>query len=364
MPNRPINPEIITINDVEIIDALEKPIILDTVEISEASENLQKLDVLNTSQDIDELNSPQLLAPSNSLSNSKNRQLPVEINAKNNTQILKFQPHLQSFEHYIQSIQKIPLLTEQEEKDLLQSWRQHQNPQAARRLVMAHLRLVYAITRQYLGYGLPNADLMQEGSLGLMMAVKKFEPKFNARLATYATYWIKAYIHEYILQNWRLIKIASTVIQKKLFFKLRSLLPPDSNITPPDLQKIADKLGVQISDIQDMQTRLTQREQSIDEEHNGQNLQEIIADKQPEPMLLLEQHQQQKNFDQLPKLLEDLRVEKPRVFDIIQQRWVNDKKSTMKDLSKQLDISIERVNQLEKQGLQWLKQKFEQNVKI
>lgn len=345
------------------IQVIKPTLIIKNIKNSENIENIKNLENIENIELMDEVenipeNIPVINLNHNIENNIKNN---IENNieksaAKNELMALpQNMPALQSFEHYIQTIQRIPILSGDEEITLINRWHQTQNPEAAKRLVMAHLRLVYAISRQYLGYGLATADVMQEGTLGLMMAVKKFEPKFNVRLATYATYWIKAYIHEYILQNWRLVKIASTVTQKKLFFKLRSLLPPDSSVTQQDLQRIAEKLNVNIADVREMQMRLKHPEQSFEVENEAGNLHDVLADHRPDPSMMLEHAQKNQTIENLPQMLEGLRHEKPRVFDIIQKRWFSEQKTTMKDLSKEMNISIERVNQLEKQGLQWLK---------
>lgn len=270
-----------------------------------------------------------------------------------------------SFDAYIQSIMRTPILSEQEEQHLLYEWLNKQSLNAAKQLVLSHLKLVYSICKQYVGYGLPQPDLMQEGSLGLMSAVKKFNPSFKVRLATYASYWIKAYIHAYILKNWRLVKVASTSAQKKLFFKLRSLLPEQGQATQSQLQSIATQLKVSMQDVKYMQQRMLEYDSSLDISDGEHALIDYLpAPSSTEPLKQLLQQADLKvtNID-LPNTLQTMALQKPRLFSIVKQRWLcaPEDKVTMKDLSIQLGVSIERVNQLEKQAMQWLKQQLQAN---
>src|SRR5574343_1069160 len=161
-----------------------------------------------------------------------------------------------SLDQYIQSVNRIPLLTEKEESDLAHSFRENDDLEAARKLVLSHLRLVVAIARGYLGYGLPHSDLIQEGNVGLMKAVKRFDPDRGVRLVSFAIHWIKAEIHEYVLKNWRLVKVATTKAQRKLFFNLRSLKPGSEALTPGQTLEVAQQLGVKPEEVTEMETRL------------------------------------------------------------------------------------------------------------
>ena len=162
-----------------------------------------------------------------------------------------------SIDQYIQSVNRLPMLTEQEEGDLARRLRDDEDLDAARKLVMSHLRLVVAIARGYLGYGLPHADLIQEGNIGLMKAVKRFDPDRGVRLVSFAIHWIKAEIHEYILKNWRLVKVATTKAQRKLFFNLRGMKKSSNTLRPDEIDAVAAQLGVKPQEVIEMETRLT-----------------------------------------------------------------------------------------------------------
>src|SRR4051795_11315334 len=151
---------------------------------------------------------------------------------------------LGTLDHYIQAVNRFPLLTAEQETELGRRWREREDVEAARQLVMSHLRLVVAVSRNYLGYGLPQADLIQEGNVGLMKAVRRFDPERGVRLVSFALHWIRAEMHEYILRNWRLVKIATTKAQRKLFFNLRSMKPTAQTLSPAEAKAIAKELGV------------------------------------------------------------------------------------------------------------------------
>src|SRR5690349_4975696 len=165
-----------------------------------------------------------------------------------------------SLEAYIQTVNRFPLLTAQEERELALRWQAHEDLDAARQLVLSHLRLVVAVARGYLGYGLPHADLIQEGSIGLMKAVKRFDPDRNVRLVSFAIHWIKAEIHEYILRNWRLVKLATTKAQRKLFFNLRSMKSGLGPMSSKDVKRVAGELRVKPEEVSEMEMRLSGQE--------------------------------------------------------------------------------------------------------
>ena len=169
-----------------------------------------------------------------------------------------------SLDQYIQSVNRVPLLTEKEESELAHSFRENEDLDAARKLVMSHLRLVVAIARGYLGYGLPHADLIQEGNVGLMKAVKRFDPDRGVRLVSFAIHWIKAEIHEYIVKNWRLVKIATTKAQRKLFFNLRSMKSSSNALQGDDVLAVAQQLGVKPEEVREMETRLSGQEVALE----------------------------------------------------------------------------------------------------
>ena len=173
-------------------------------------------------------------------------------------------PAAGSLDQYIQSVNRMPMLSEQQEVELATRLRDEGDVDAARQLVMSHLRVVVAIARGYLGYGLPHADLIQEGNIGLMKAVKRFDPTRGVRLVSFAIHWIKAEIHEYILKNWRLVKIATTKAQRKLFFNLRGMKQDSSTLQPAEVQSIATQLGVKPEEVVEMETRLSGRDIPLD----------------------------------------------------------------------------------------------------
>src|SRR5436309_8023661 len=169
-----------------------------------------------------------------------------------------------SLEAYIQTVNRFPILSAEEERSLAQRWREGEDLEAARALVLSHLRLVVALARGYLGYGLPHADLIQEGNIGLMKAVKRFDPDRGVRLVSFAMHWIKAEMHEYILRNWRLVKVATTKAQRKLFFNLRSMKPSAAALSHQEAREIAGKLGVKPEEVFEMETRLSGQDVALE----------------------------------------------------------------------------------------------------
>ncbi len=267
-----------------------------------------------------------------------------------------------SIDQYIQSVYAIPILTLTEEKQLTNAWHLEQDANAAKTLVMSHLRVVISVSRQYLGYGIAHADLIQEGNIGLMKAVKKFDPAFNVRLVTYATHWIKAEIHDYILKNWRIVKIATTKAQRKLFFKLRSLLPKDHRMLSLEhAQTIANQLDVKRDDVLDMQMRFIHADASIDnknEDNEFSNLAHNLSDDRYEPCRELITQQQAQQYDKLYQALDYLKQKDERMHTLLQKRWLNEQeeKISLKYFAQLWDISIERVRQIEAQAIKYIKQ--------
>src|SRR5579859_6737078 len=199
-----------------------------------------------------------------------------------------------SLDTYIQSVNRFPLLTQEEETDLARRLRDEDDVDAARQLVVSHLRLVVALARGYLGYGLPHADLIQEGNIGLMKAVKRFDPDRGVRLVSFAIHWIKAEIHEFVLRNWRLVKIATTKAQRKLFFNLRSMKPGLDTLSQAEVQSLAAQLNVKPGEVSEMETRLAGQEMSLEPSDDDDNRLAPIAylvDGSPEPSQLLETEQ-------------------------------------------------------------------------
>lgn len=264
---------------------------------------------------------------------------------------------LGSLDRYIQAVNRLPLLSSAEESDLARRYRLHDDLNAARGLVMSHLRLVVAISRQYLGYGLPQADLIQEGNIGLMKAVKRFDPEHGARLVSFAMQWIKAEMHEYIVRNWRLVKLATTKAQRKLFFNLRSLKASDHTLTPAQTQEIADSLNVKVADVTEMETRLSGRDLALeapaDDERTFAPL-DYLRDDRAEPSQVIEDrrrdHLHGEALEQALLTLDD------RSRDIVRSRWLSDDKTqTLELLAQRYGVSAERIRQIEQRAFKQLK---------
>ena len=260
-----------------------------------------------------------------------------------------------SLDQYIQSVNRIPLLTEKEESDLAHSFRDDGDLDAARKLVMSHLRLVVAIARGYLGYGLPHADLIQEGNIGLMKAVKRFDPTRGVRLVSFAIHWIKAEIHEYILKNWRLVKIATTKAQRKLFFNLRGMKQDSSTLQPAEVRSIAAQLGVKPEEVVEMETRLTGRDIPLDAGSDDEDERfapiAYLPDPHAEPSEQVEQAQLARLQDS--GLRDALASLDERSRAIVQRRWLAEGDSaTLHELAAEYGVSAERIRQIEAKAMQ------------
>ena len=252
-----------------------------------------------------------------------------------------------SLESYISAVNQMPMLTASEEISLAQRLAKDNDLEAARRLIMSHLRLVVSVSRQYLGYGLPHADLIQEGNIGLMKAVKRFDLSQGTRLVSYAMYWIKAEIHEFILKNWRLVRVATTKPQRKLFFNLRSNKPNIQAMSPLEIDALAKALDVKASDVREMEIRLGGQDVQLepdqdDDQHIAQGA--WMADSRLEPTqetFDLELHGLNKAIEQLDE----------RSKLIIQSRWLanqsGEEAMTLHELAAKFNISAERVRQIE-----------------
>jgi RNA polymerase sigma-32 factor len=275
-----------------------------------------------------------------------------------------------SIEAYIAAANRMPILSEAAEQTLARRFRETGDIDAARQLVTSHLRLVISIARGYLGYGLPHADLIQEGNIGLMKAVKRFDPERGVRLVSFAIHWIKAEIHEYILRNWRLVKIATTKAQRKLFFNLRSikasLSQQDgarqgfSTLDVDEVQTVAKRLGVKPEEVSEMETRLTGADISLEpltdaEEDCYAPIAYLTADRSAEPVTVLER----KEHDRLAGegLHSALASLDERSRAIIQRRWLMDdeKAATLHELAAEYGVSAERIRQIEVKALQKMK---------
>lgn len=277
--------------------------------------------------------------------------------------LIPMQLNVGSLDSYISTVNRLPMLTAAEEMSLARRYQDQQDVEAARALVMSHLRLVVSIARQYLGYGLPHADLIQEGNIGLMKAVKKYDPSQGARLVTYAIHWIKAEIHEYILRNWRLVKIATTKAHRKLFFNLRSNKPSLNALSSNEIAELAKSLDVRQEDVREMEQRLSGGDIAIeandltDDENNFAPI-NWLSDDRYEPTEVLANHEQR--VLQGPGLEQALASLDARSRKIIEARWleVSDDGSggsTLHDLAAEFNISAERVRQIETAALKKLK---------
>jgi RNA polymerase sigma-32 factor len=264
-------------------------------------------------------------------------------------------PSTGSLESYIQSINRFPILSQEEEIRLARSLRDEGSIDAARQLVLSHLRLVVAIARGYNGYGLPQADLIQEGNIGLMKAVKRFDPERGVRLVSFAVHWIKAEIHEFILRNWRLVKIATTKAQRKLFFNLRSMKRVLDTMTPEEVDAVAKKLGVKADEVVEMETRFSGRDISLEplSEDDDDEIFSPIAylTDGSEPSNVLEAEQTDRlRGEGLEQALESL---DSRSRHIIEARWLREKEAaTLHELADELGVSAERVRQIEAKAMQ------------
>ena len=260
-----------------------------------------------------------------------------------------------SLDQYIQSVNRIPLLTEKEESDLAHDFRENEDLDAARKLVMSHLRLVVAIARGYLGYGLPHADLIQEGNVGLMKAVKRFDPDRGVRLVSFAIHWIKAEIHEYIVKNWRLVKIATTKAQRKLFFNLRSMKSSSNTLQGDDVMAVAQHLGVKPEEVREMETRLSGQDVALeagpdDDEERFAPI-AYLADPHAEPSEVLAQRQYARLQDE--GLHEALAMLDDRSRMIVQRRWLAEgDAATLHELAAEYGVSAERIRQIEAKAMQ------------
>ena len=263
-----------------------------------------------------------------------------------------------SLEAYIQTVNRFPILSAREERSLAERFRRDNDLDAARQLVLSHLRLVVAIARGYLGYGLPHADLIQEGSIGLMKAVKRFDPERNVRLVSFAIHWIKAEIHEYILRNWRLVKLATTKAQRKLFFNLRSMKTGLAPMTSKDVKRVAAELRVKPEEVVEMETRLSGQDVAFEadpsEEETYAPVNYLAADRDAEPLAQLEAKESEEG--RAAGLEEALNTLDARSRRIIETRWLREKNPlTLHDLAAEFNVSAERIRQIEAKALEKMK---------
>lgn len=261
---------------------------------------------------------------------------------------------------YISTVNQIPILTAEQEKELAERYFNDQDLDAAKMLVMSHLRFVVHIARSYAGYGLPQGDLIQEGNLGLMKAVKRFDPNMGVRLVSFAVHWIKAEIHEYVIRNWRIVKIATTKAQRKLFFNLRSLKKSSKKLTLEEAKSIANDLNVTPEQVLEMEGRLTAYDAAF--EAQGEDNDETptyvapalyLEDNRYDPARLVEnedyEEQSSQALHQAMGQLDD------RSRNILKRRWLDDDKSTLHELAAEYNVSAERIRQLEKNAMEKIK---------
>jgi RNA polymerase sigma-32 factor len=265
---------------------------------------------------------------------------------------------LGSLDHYIQAVNRFPLLSAEQEVELGRRLRDTNDLEAARQLVLSHLRLVVAISRNYLGYGLPQADLIQEGNVGLMKAVRRFDPERGVRLVSFALHWIKAEMHEHILRNWRLVKIATTKAQRKLFFNLRSMKAGPGALTRREALSIAKDLGVKPEEVYEMETRLSGQDVALEPQpgEEGETLTPIayLTDVEAEPAQIFERAEVSRNrSDGLRLALAKL---DGRSREVIEARWLReDDKATLQELADQYGVSAERIRQIESKALKTMR---------
>lgn len=281
------------------------------------------------------------------MSDSSNQLMPLSLNA----------PGV-NLGAYISTVNQIPILTADQEKELADRYFYDQDVDAAKMLVMSHLRFVVHIARSYAGYGLPQADLIQEGNLGLMKAVKRFDPTMGVRLVSFAVHWIKAEIHEFVIRNWRIVKVATTKAQRKLFFNLRSLKKSSRKLTLAEARAIAEDLNVTAEQVLEMEGRLTAYDASFeaqaDDDDEGRVAPVVyLEDSRYDPAVEVEEQDwEEHNNNALHSAMSQL---DDRSRTILQRRWLDDDKSTLHELAAEYNVSAERIRQLEKNAMDKIK---------
>lgn len=272
-----------------------------------------------------------------------------------------------SVNDYIAAVNQFPRLTAEEEKNLAQRYRQEEDIEAARQLILSNLRFVVPIAKKYLGYGLPLPDLIQEGNIGLMKAVKRFDPQMGVRLISFAVHWIRAEIHEYIIRNWRIVKIVTTKAQRKLFFNLRKARKQLAWLGKEEAEQVAEDLDVRVETVQEMEKRLNSPDvafDATDDDSDEDRLQAPVnflgSGSEADPAYQLEQSQWSAYEKQ--KLVQALERLDDRSREIIRLRWLSDRKVTLQELAEQFGVSAERIRQLEKKALTKLKSSMVQEA--
>ncbi|PJE80714.1 RNA polymerase sigma factor RpoH [invertebrate metagenome] len=262
---------------------------------------------------------------------------------------------------YMQTVSRIGILSVEKERELSENLFYRNNLDAARQLVLSHLRFVVHIAKSYSGYGLPMSDLIQEGNVGLMKAVKRFNPEVGVRLVSFAVHWIKAEIHEFILRNWRIVKVATTKAQRKLFFNLRSAKKRLAWLNNDEAHAVADDLGVDVQVVREMESRMSGQDTAFDgrDEDNDEGGSSYYApcyyleDKRADPAFQLEQNDWSESSTE--KLRIALQQLDERSRSILSKRWLSEKKATLHELAEEYSISAERIRQLEKNAMKKVK---------
>nr|WP_315044126.1 RNA polymerase sigma factor RpoH [uncultured Moraxella sp.] len=267
---------------------------------------------------------------------------------------------------YINAVHQIPILTPEQEQELAHRYYDEGDVEAARLLVMSHLRFVIHIARSYSGYGLPQGDLIQEGNVGLMKAVKRFDPNKGVRLVSFAVHWIKAEIHEFVIRNWRIVKVATTKAHRKLFFNLRSLKKTNNQLTLEEAEAIAKDLNVTVKQVLEMESRLTSYDASFeaqsDDEDEGRYAPQYYLEDEVNPADMVEDADwEESNNNALAEAMDSL---DERSRDIVQQRWLNEQKATLHELAAEYNISAERVRQIEKNAMDKIKEAMLANTHL
>jgi RNA polymerase sigma-32 factor len=263
-----------------------------------------------------------------------------------------------SFDAYLERVSRVPVLSREREQELAQRFRSDNDLGAARELVLSHLRFVVHIARGYSGYGLPMNDLVQEGNIGLMKAVKRFEPSVGVRLVSFAVHWIRAEIHEYVLRNWRLVKVATTKAQRKLFFNLRRLKKNLAWLSAEETRAVAEDLGVSPAEVTEMERRLSARDLSFDVgpdngEEDSYGPQSYLPATDADPAEQVESDEwQNSSMEQLSAAMARL---DDRSRSILQRRWMSDDKATLHELAAEYGVSAERIRQIEAGAMTRLK---------
>ncbi len=265
-----------------------------------------------------------------------------------------------NLEAYVSYVKQIPVLSAEEEKSLAYRLRDYNDLDAARQLVISHLRFVVHVARGYAGYGIPQADLIQEGNIGLMKAVKRFDPEKEVRLVSFAVHWIKAEIHEYILRNWKIVKVATTKAQRKLFFNLRKSKKRLGWFSQEEITAVANDLGVSEANVREMESRLSNMDASFDgyadtddDSHEAPAPAAYLQDMSADPANMLENSDwDEHNNSQLANAMQTL---DERSKDILAKRWLNEDKMTLQELAEKYNVSAERIRQLEKNAMKKIK---------